>query len=217
MTTSAPPGTSPSRRIRLREIGMALAVLIPLWTLGTALQGEGTVLWVALGAGLALGTAATLLLVRHHARPRFGHDVWLALPVVAIHLAFSYVAVPVATAIIPLIGEQAETLVFDATGGLPTVAVAAIAALVIAPLEELFWRGTVQPAFGTDRTSLQAIGLTTATFVLYHLPTLQLPLISAAVLGGIVWGWLRERTDGLAAPVIAHAIWTGAMVVVPPT
>ncbi len=51
----------------------------------------------------------------------------------------------------------------------------------------------------------------------FHLPTLQLTLISAAALGGLVWGWLRERTEGMAAPVVAHAIWTGAMVLVPPT
>lgn len=122
-----------------------------------------------------------------------------------------------ATAIVPLVGEQADDIVVGATGDLPVLVVAAISALAIAPLEEVFWRGAVQPSLGVGRSPLWSVLITTAVFIGFHLPTLQLPLISAAALGGLVWGWLRERTGGLLAPVIAHAIWTGAMVLVPPT
>lgn len=207
----------PDRRIRRREIALALAVLTPLWTLGVALRAEVTVLWVSTFAALAMGVAAVVLQIRHRVPPTVGRDVWLALPAAAVHLALSYVLIPVAEAIVPLIGRQAEDIVLDARGGLPTVVVALIAAMVIAPLEELFWRGSVHPSLGVGRPWWQAVLLSTATFVGFHLPTLQLPLISAAALGGLVWGWLRERTGGLAAPVVAHAIWTGAMVLVPPT
>lgn len=207
----------PDRRIRRREIAVALAVLTPLWTLGVALRSEVTVLAVSTLAAVAMGVAAVLLQVRHRVPPRVGHDVWIALPAAAVHLVASYVAIPVAEAIVPLIGEQAESLVLDARGGLPTIVVALLAGLVIAPLEELFWRGSVHPSLAVGRPWWQAVLLSTVTFVGFHLPTLQLPLISAAALGGLVWGWLRERTDGLAAPVIAHAIWTAAMVLVPPT
>jgi membrane protease YdiL (CAAX protease family) len=217
VTTSTGRPTRPDRRIRRREIALALLVLVPLWTLGVSLRDEVAVLLVSLLAAVAMGVAATILQVRHHVRPQVGHDVWIALPAAAAHLAVSYVAIPVAEAVVPLIGEQAEGLVLDARGGLPTIVVALVAALVIAPLEELFWRGSVQPSLGVGRTPTEAILLTTAAFAGFHLPTLQLPLISAAALGGLVWGWLRERTDGLAAPVVAHAIWTGAMVLVPPT
>lgn len=211
------PRTRPDRHIRRRDVAIALAVLIPMWATGIALRDRVPVLVVALVAALALGTAAVILQARHRVPPRVGHHVWLALPAAAVHLALSYVLIPVAESIVPLIGEQAEGLVFDAVGGLPTIGVAAISALVIAPLEELFWRGSVQTSLGAHRTRLESIVISTAVFVAFHLPTLQLPLISAAALGGLVWGWLRERTDGLAAPVIAHAIWTAAMVLVPPT
>jgi membrane protease YdiL (CAAX protease family) len=218
MTATSPSTTSrPDRRIRRREIALALVVLTPLWTLGVALREELTVLWVSLGAATAMGVAAVLLQARHRVQPRVGHDVWLALPAAVVHLAVSYVAIPVATAIVPLIGEQAEDIVVGATGDLPVLVVAAISAFAIAPLEELFWRGAVQPSLGVGRSPLWSVLITTAVFMGFHLPTLQLPLISAAALGGLVWGWLRERTDGLLAPVIAHAIWTGAMVLVPPT
>lgn len=211
------PRPRPDRRIRRRDIAVALVVLTPLWALGVALRDQFTVLWVSLVAAAALGGAAVVLQVRHQVPPKVGHDVWWALPAAAAHLAVSYVAIPVAEAVVPLIGRQAEDIVVGATSGLPLLVVAAISALVIAPLEELFWRGTVQPSLGVGRSRLWAIGVTTAVFMGFHVPTLQLPLISAAFLGGLVWGWLRERTDGVAAPVIAHAIWTGAMVLVPPT
>lgn len=214
-TTTATP--RPDHRVGRREIAAALVVLVPLWAVGVHVRERVTVLLAALVAALALGGAALVLQRRHHVRPQVGHDVWLAVPVAALHLAVSYVAIPVAASIVPLVGEQAETLVFDAVGGLPTWVVAVVAAVVIAPLEELWWRGTVQPSLGVGQPPWRRILITTAVFAGFHVPTLQLPLISAAALGGLVWGWLRERTDGLAAPAIAHAIWTGAMVVVPPT
>lgn len=216
-TPSRPVARPGPNRVPRRETILAIAVLAPLWALGVALRDRLPVLWVSLAAAVAVGTAAMALLARQGARPRVGHRVWLALPVAAVHLAVSYVAIPLATTIVPLVGEQAEGLVLDARGDLPTVVVALIAGLVIAPLEELFWRGAVQPSLGSGRSPVTAIALGTVAFVAFHLPTLQLPLIAAAALGGVVWGWLREHTEGLAAPVVAHAIWTAAMVVAPPT
>lgn len=193
-----------------------MALLTPLWALAILRGDHLPVLWVSLATAVAVGTTGTILLARHGVGLRVGHDVWLALPVAVVHLAVSYVAIPVATTAVPLIGEQADALVLDATGALPTAVVAMIAGLVIAPLEEVFWRGAVQPSLGAGQPPLTATVLGTAAFLAFHLPTLQLPLIGAAVLGGLAWGWLRERTEGLAAPVAAHAIWTATMVVAPP-
>lgn len=216
MARSSPADARPTAAaIPRRETLAAIGVLTVLWALAVHLGGHLPVLWVSLAAAVAVGSAAAVLLARRGARLQVGHDVWLALPVAAAHLAVSYVAIPVATALVPLVGEQADTLVLDARA-LPTVVVALIAGVAIAPLEELFWRGAVQPSLGAGRAPLVATGIGTAAFMTFHLPTLQLPLIGAALLGGLAWGWLRERTGGLAAPLVAHAIWTSAMVVVPP-
>lgn len=215
---SLPHETTPTAAaIPPREAVAAVAVVTPLWALAVHLGGDLPVLWTSLAAAVAVGGAALVLLARHGARLRVGHDVWWALPAAAAHLAVSYVAIPVATVVLPLVGDQADALVLDAQRMLPTFAVALVAGLVIAPLEELFWRGAVQPSLGAGRTPLVATTLGTAAFMAFHLPTLRLPLIGAALLGGIVWGWLRERTGGLAAPAVAHTIWTAAMVVAPPS
>ena len=146
------PQARPERHIRRREIAVALVVLTPLWTLGVALRDELTVLWVSVAAAIAFGLAAVVLQARHHVPPRIGHDVWWALPAAAAHLVVSYIAIPVAEAIVPLIGRQAEDIVVGAKGDLPTLLVAAISAFAIAPLEELFWRGAVQPSLGVGRS-----------------------------------------------------------------
>lgn len=210
-----PPATLAGRRTS--EVAGTVAVLAVAWAVGIRWRDAVPVLWLALGAAALLGVAARVLQTRHGVRWEVGHDVWLALPAAAIHLAVSYVAIPVAEAIVPLIGDQAESLVFDVAGGAPTWLVAAIAGVVIAPLEELFWRGTVQADLGVGRPWWLAVAISTGAFMAFHVPTGQLPLISAAALGGLVWGWLRERTEGVAAPMLAHGMWTAAIVLVPPT
>lgn len=196
---------------------MAVAVLAPLWAVGLAVRPGGTVLWPAVAVALAMGAVALALQGRHRAPVRVGHDVWLAVPAALVHLVLSYLLVPVAVAVVPVLGRQADELVFDARTGLPLPVVALIAAVVVAPLEELFWRGTVQPGLGLGHSRSAAVALGTATFVGFHLLTLQLPLMAAALLGGLVWGWLYERTGGIAAPAFAHAVWTTAMVLRAPT
>ena len=187
-----------------------------------------------LAAGAIVGVALFAMALaarRNDQAPSWqaGTDIWLALPVLAVHLAVSYLAIPIATAILPLVGDQAVALVATATTQLPAWLVALVSAMVVAPMEEDFWRGTVQPRIGkradgldmaTDRVggtvSWRAILLTTAVFGLFHVPTLNIPLVGASLLGGIAWGWLRARTGGMVAPVLAHGGWTATMALVPP-
>lgn len=208
----------PSRRVRRTWIAAATIAVAMLWTALLEIR-PGGVLGAAIITALTLSAIAVVVVARRLSDItwRVGHDVWLAAPVLAVHLALSHVLVPAASAIVPLLGRQADDLVFTATVGLPDVVVALVAAVAIAPLEELWWRGTLQPLLRRDRSGWAAIALTTTAFVAFHLPTGQLPLMGAAVLGGIAWGWLRERTDGVAAPILAHAGWTAAMVLFPPT
>lgn len=206
------------RRIGRRWLAVSTIVVAMLWAVLLRTLPVGGVLGAAAITAVALAAVAIVVVTRHYYDIRWepGHDAWLALPVLVVHLGLSYLLIPLATAIIPLVGRQADQLVFTATSDLAPVAVALVAAVFVAPLEELWWRGTLQPVLRQGRSAWQAIGLTTLAFVAFHLPTGQLPLMGAAVLGGVAWGWLRERTDGLLAPILAHAGWTAAMVLVPP-
>lgn len=210
-----PDPTAPSPRLG-RGLGFAVAAVALLWAVLLRILPLGGVLGAAAVAGAALAGLALVARRSLGLRWAVGHDTWLAAVVLVVHLAVSYVAIPVAAAVVPLLGRQAEQVVFTATSDLPTVAVAALAGLLVAPLEELWWRGSLQPVLHRGRPGWLAIAMTTAAFVAFHLPTLQLPLMGAALLGGVAWGWLRERTGGLLAPMLAHAGWSAAMVLVPP-
>jgi membrane protease YdiL (CAAX protease family) len=87
--------------------------------------------------------------------------------------------------------------------------------LVVALPEELFYRGFLQTGWARtapDRgvTVLGArLGAgflaTQALFAAGHLVSLQ-PWRLGTFFPGLLFGWLRERTGGLAAPVVLHAL-----------
>jgi membrane protease YdiL (CAAX protease family) len=92
---------------------------------------------------------------------------------------------------------------------------AAVQLLAVALPEELFYRGFVQTGWrrsAPDRgvTVLGArLGAgfvwTQVLFALGHLVVLQ-PWRLGTFFPGLLFGWLRERTGGLAAPVVFHAL-----------
>lgn len=94
-----------------------------------------------------------------------------------------------------------------------------LAAAVTAPLEEVFWRGAMQPLVAARLPAagtVSVVGTAAVVYSLFHAVTLAVPLVAAAALGGVVWGALLERTGTVGAPAASHAVWTGLMVAVAP-
>jgi membrane protease YdiL (CAAX protease family) len=89
----------------------------------------------------------------------------------------------------------------------------AVQLLVVAGPEELFYRGWMQSAWARLGPARNVLGAplgpgfvaTQALFALGHLVTPD-PWRLATFLPGLLFGWLRARTGGLAAPVVAHAL-----------
>jgi membrane protease YdiL (CAAX protease family) len=88
--------------------------------------------------------------------------------------------------------------------------------LVVALPEELFYRGFMQTAWSKTRAggrTRRVLGAelgpgflrTQLLFALGHLVVLQ-PWRLATFFPGLLFGWLRARTGGLAAPVLFHAL-----------
>jgi membrane protease YdiL (CAAX protease family) len=109
-------------------------------------------------------------------------------------------------------------------GGVPTVAfrlpdgfltAVAVQLLVVALPEELFYRGWMQTSWARTAPGrgVRVLGAelgvgflrTQLLFAAGHLVVLQ-PWRLATFLPGLWFGWLRERTGGLTAPVVAHAL-----------
>jgi len=91
--------------------------------------------------------------------------------------------------------------------------------LVVALPEELFYRGWMQTTWAGTRAGagpvrgVRLLGAdlppgflaTQALFAAGHLVSLQ-PWRLGTFFPGLLFGWLRQRTGGLAAPVVAHTL-----------
>jgi uncharacterized protein len=96
--------------------------------------------------------------------------------------------------------------------GLPLFA--AVQLLVVALPEELFYRGWMQTSWAaTSPAQRRVLGAplgagflwTQLLFAAGHLVVFQAWRLGT-FFPGLLFGWLRERTGGLAAPVLAHAL-----------
>jgi membrane protease YdiL (CAAX protease family) len=157
--------------------------------------------WRAWGRGAlwALGLAAVIF-------PLFAVGYW------GFAEALPHLPVRVARSLAPYVGFPHFTL--RAPDDLPIRIVTQL--LVVALPEELFYRGFMQTAWsktraggGTRRVLGAELGpgflRTQLLFALGHLVVLQ-PWRLATFFPGLLFGWLRARTGGLAAPVLFHAL-----------
>jgi membrane protease YdiL (CAAX protease family) len=87
--------------------------------------------------------------------------------------------------------------------------------LVVALPEEIFYRGWMQTAWarGEPSRGVTVLGArlgagfvrTQLLFALGHLVVLQ-PWRLGTFVPGLLFGWVRERTGGVAAPIVVHAL-----------
>jgi membrane protease YdiL (CAAX protease family) len=106
--------------------------------------------------------------------------------------------------------------VYDQRGGLSVAAAVAIAALVVAPGEELFWRGVFQPEAVAVTSRLGGALLAWGGYVVANAASGRLPIIAGAVVGGAAWGALAWWTGGVLGSIACHVVWTGLMIGLPP-
>jgi uncharacterized protein len=93
----------------------------------------------------------------------------------------------------------------------PPWVVAALLVLVIAPGEELFWRGLIQ--WGLVRRWGAGRGWAAATLLygLSHASAGNALLVVAATVAGAFWGFLYLRIGRIAPLVVSHIVWDVAV------
>jgi membrane protease YdiL (CAAX protease family) len=108
---------------------------------------------------------------------------------------------------IPDISVQQIIQVISKTRSGWVVALAAIVAIVVAPIsEELLFRGFLQPALGHWVGHRSAIVLSAAFFAVAHMDLYAMPIL---LLLGIALAYVYDRTRSLAAPVALHMAFNG--------
>ena len=148
----------------------------------------------------------------------------LATGVGVAHFVVGHLLFAAGEVVLPALTSTAAS-VYVRAGSLPLWAAIVLGGVITAPLEEVFWRGAVQPltsSFVEDRLPRVArlpggplLGAT-LVYALVHVATGQVALVAAALLGGLVWGWLLQRTGSVGATMLAHGLWTSLMLAFPP-
>jgi len=93
----------------------------------------------------------------------------------------------------------------------------ALAVLLAVPGEELFWRGFVQELAGNHSSEVMGAAVALAGYIGVNAASGSLPLVAAAVVGGLTWGGLTLFTGGILAAIVCHGVWTGLMLAHPPS
>lgn len=122
--------------------------------------------------------------------------------------------------------------VYSMKTGLPTWLIAVLLLVLIGPAEEFFWRGYVQKdlaiLFGSvgdasgraacpGRAATGAFIATAAIYALVHIWSFNFMLIMAALVAGLVWGFIyRICPKALPALIISHSLWDVLVFVVMP-
>jgi hypothetical protein len=103
-----------------------------------------------------------------------------------------------------------------ATFGTGSLGAALALALVIAPAEELFWRGAVQqalrPRLGKVGGALVSAALSSLLLLAFREPLLAL----AAFPTSLAWGLLAEWRRSLVASTVSHSLWDLLIVILLP-
>jgi membrane protease YdiL (CAAX protease family) len=151
-------------------------------------------------------------------------DAALAAGVALAHLAVSHVLFAIGSRLLPHLVPTAEQ-VFGRTGGVPLWWAVLLGAVVTAPLEETFWRGAAQPLLADAlrrrwpclvSRPVVVVAVSAVAYAAFHAVTGHLALVAAALLGGLVWGWLLERTGSVGTCMLAHGLWAAGILLLPP-
>jgi len=90
-------------------------------------------------------------------------------------------------------------------------------ALVIAPAEELYWRGLLQSELTRRCGRIRAAAISAALYGGAHICTRNPTLVGAAAVAGAGWSGLAAAGVPMAALITSHAIWDVWIFLVRPT
>jgi uncharacterized protein len=161
--------------------------------------------------GLALAARPELRRTRIRSK-----DVALGLGIAAGLYGVFAVGDRMARRIMPNGGREIEEI-YALRTLMPTPEIATRLALIIAPAEELFWRGLVQDRLQRRLGRWPGAAAASAAYGGAHLVTGNLTLLGAANVAGAAWGGLYAAGVPLGALVVSHVAWDLWTFLVAPT
>lgn len=209
-----------------KQIAIALTLVAVLWFFMFSPWTSGIVnFWIAMSVSALILTTFALIFSK---RSNFSFAVDSLLPQLLGGLVLAFVLWAVFW-----IGDRISGLIFDFArpevdaiysmkSGFPSWIIALLLLFVIGPAEEFFWRGYVQRSFVKLFSNKKypadcAFMLTTVIYALVHIWSFNFMLVMAALVAGVVWGFIyRLCPKALPALIISHALWDALVFVIIP-
>jgi CAAX protease family protein len=205
----------PSRRKESIELLAGLAVAYAAFA--ATFRGPRDRFWQRMTrTGVGLGALALLTepdLGR--LRPR-GRDLVLGLGSAAALYGIFQVGDRMARKVMPRGSEEIGD-VYELRSLRPTPELAARLALVIAPAEELFWRGLVQGRLSRRYGRWRGAALASSAYAGAHVSTGNLTLVGAAGTAGAFWSALAAAGMPMPALIVSHVAWDLWIFLIAPT
>lgn len=200
---------------------MLIFALMVAGTLGVLLAWRLVVVgrvsvWTAMGTVTGLAGLASLATGRVSLSPRVA---WGRSALGGIGMgALLYLATAAFVLVVrrwPQFDRHVEEI-YDQRKDLPLPIALVLASLVVAPGEELFWRGLFQWRLAAAIGWVAAALVTWLVYVAVNAASQSLPILAGALVSGAAWGGLALWTHGVLASLLCHTVWTALMVVFPP-
>lgn len=106
--------------------------------------------------------------------------------------------------------------VYQTRTQLNPVIIAPLLFFIIAPAEEIFWRGFVQQRLSRHLGAMKGWLLTAGLYAVVHIWALNPMLLIAAIVLGVHWGLLYKRYNSLVPGIVSHALWDTTIFVLLP-
>lgn len=114
-------------------------------------------------------------------------------------------------------GAEDISSIYDLRSGQNPWLIAARLAGVIAPAEELFWRGWLQRSLASRRGRWQGALLAAGAYGGVHLASGNPTLVGAASVAGVYWSTLGALGVDMEALIVSHLVWDVVIFLVAPT
>lgn len=88
--------------------------------------------------------------------------------------------------------------------------------LITSPCEEIFWRGFVQRGITQSLGTTKGWLLAAVLYALVHVVSLNPLLVAAALVSGLIWGWMYLKQHHIVSCIICHALWALAVFILLP-
>ncbi len=212
------------RNANLRTLALPLVLAFSFWFLlfspWTQLSRivHGQYFWYGMTA--ATTTLGVLSLIRQRAKfTGLFSFRWSFVGWGLVHAVFLYglsrLGVYLIAEVFPAVGPQLEAI-YATRYQLDPAIIAALLLLVIAPFEEIFWRGLVLEELLVVLPSKAALWIAIGLYSIVHMWALNPMLLLAAFVLGAHWSLLYWRFKSLVPGLVSHAVWDVMIFVVFP-